>query len=1215
MKPNMNRWLVTLVTIITIIGLINYIPTYIEAKEINNFDNGGGQPEWEVVLGGETGFGSDSTTNFSVPLHKGRIQEASFKISCSPDQYGNTLLNPRLDVGIDGDYEWEFTGKGYGNINNQNKFTTGLDRKIVAIGNSKTTNTTSIYLPKTAVVEDAVMEIEGGDLEFGDIYLAAITESSEVYYIKSKGGRSFGAPEYVTTLGTSTGWPRSYSYGIGIGDFDNDGDNDIVANEGLWSWPSSTGNIYLLEKTGANKSFAPKVKLGTTGNYRNSDFAVGDFNNDRKVDFIVSEMSQNVHFFRNDGGLSFNQSILTSSFSGGTVYGKDAADFNLDGNLDVVMGGTGSGAVYILEGNGDGTFTNEVKVSLHTGSNSRVVVAGDYNNDGNPDIIARDSQTWPLPYKKFQFAAGKGDFSFYESMDINYIDVDGWNLWSIFTADGFDFDFNGYQDLVVYNYSWSGGGSTIIRIYWGDGKGQFNDLKTVRVPGQVTGVATPPGELLGGCDNLKVNIGDVGGTDDFAFTGPFKKLEKIDFKNKLNTLLSSPPSYLRTFTDDYGNELIEIPIRFTADALGNVLLKNMSIRYSYDATIDINPHDTNLVNELNDLIPKSGTGEFKVYLSLASDSPGVAKFSDLRIVFNEAPTTKKIPDLSMNEGFDVFELLNLAQYFDDVEDEPEELSYSVYSQTNRNYILASIYNGYYLHLNSTVAPDWHGETEIIISAEDSEKGITMSNKFRVIINPVNDPPRVGRLIPNIDMRTNEVHKKYDLDDPNEYYFYDVDSSDIYFRSIIYSDTPEKYEDFVEIEIDNDTAVLEVRSFTKYKKQIPLRIYCSDLKSVRTMTISDLNKIGTHQDILVNITQFGLGKKPLFPPVWKDIEDIEITEDDSRMDWINLNDFVTDPDDDITDITFTVDSMTNSAFVNVLILSSKDGTNNSLCIIPEVDFDGEALVVLKAEDDEHNYALEEFRVKILPEPDNPVVEIISPFNNATVSGLVVISGSAYDAEGDLDNVEIKIGDNPWVPVDGLAHWNFNWNSKEFTTTIDTITIKARAIDVENRYSEFDTIILKVNNALFDIDNDEIPDVFDLFPNDPLNWLDSDGDGVGDNSDMFPNDPSQWQDGDADGYGDNPLGDSADAFPLDPTQWEDVDGDGYGDNPTGNDPDYYPRDTNRHEKESEKTEESILSTKNLVWLAVIPFIFINIVIVLRYLKRKKVLLEETEENNDK
>ncbi|WP_455393184.1 FG-GAP-like repeat-containing protein [[Eubacterium] cellulosolvens] len=1197
MKNKSNHLVSMMLTAIILLGFLNPLPIAI-GKEIIEFDNGGGdKTEWEVELVGDLGYCSDSTTHFSVPIHKGKIQEASLKVTCEPNDQGETLMNPRLDIGIDGDYEWEFSGRGYGAVNHQTIFTTGMERRVVAIGQGLVNNRTSVLLPKSASILDAKMEIEGGDLNFGDIYVALITSNANVYYMKYNGNRQFATPQHVADIG-GVGWPQSN--GIGIGDFDNDGDNDIVANEGSWSASTTLGNIYLLEKTGTSNSFASKVKVGTTGYYINTDFAVGDFNKDKHLDFIVSERNQNIYYFKGFGDLTFNKTQVVSSFGGGTAYGKDAADFNLDGNMDFVVGGSSIGSVYVFPGNGDGTFKPDISISSGTSRDAKCVIAGDFNVDGNPDIIAKDTNWWPST--NFQFVPGKGDFTFSDPIDMGNSLMD-WNM----AGDGFDFDFDGYQDFVVHI------GSTIY-CFWGDKDNSFQQSTQISGPASFAGIATPPSEVLGGCDNLIIDVGeDDSNTPNFQpVTGPFNTKKEINFKSQIESLLATPSAKMKTITDDYGNELYEIPIKFTASAIGNVLLKNLSIRYSYTAKVDKNPHNLNLVNELNDLIPKTGTGNFKVYLKIASDSPGKVTFSDLNIKFNEAPIlTKNIPNLLMAEGTEEKKLENLALYYDDDDDAPEDMTYTIYSYTNQDHLFVDIYENIYLHVNANIEPDWHGETSIIVEAEDSESGITRSNKFKVIINPVNDPPRLGRVIPNIELKTNEVNNKIDLDDPMDRYFYDVDSTGLYFRAVTVSDVPGEFDEFLKISINNDTNILKFQSFDQYKKGIQVRIYCSDSESVRTMKLSELGQVPTYQDILVNITKFGMGKKPTFPPNWEDLEDIEIPEDESRLNLLNLNNYTTDPDDEPEDITYSIESLTNSAFIDVYITTSKDRKFNLLSIAPEENFAGESIVVIRAEDDEHNYALEEFKVIMVPEPDIPLVEILAPMNGSLVSGVVSISGRAFDAEGELKLVEVKIGNDQWQTAIGLAYWSYPWETNDHSDINGVITIKARAMDIENRFSELDMIQVSIDNATLDSDDDGIPNVHDAFPDDPLDWLDTDGDGIGDNTDMFPTEPTQWFDADGDGYGDNPSGVSPDAFSLDPTQWSDSDNDGYGDNLNGNNPDYYPDNSKKHAKDDGDNQGFILSTKNLMWFAILPFIIIDIIIFILYSKKRK-KSKETEIN---
>ena len=91
---------------------------------------------------------------------------------------------------------------------------------------------------------------------------------------------------------------------------------------------------------------------------------------------------------------------------------------------------------------------------------------------------------------------------------------------------------------------------------------------------------------------------------------------------------------------------------------------------------------------------------------------------------------------------------------------------------------------------------------------------------------------------------------------------------------------------------------------------------------------------------------------------------------------------------------------------------------------------------------------------------------------------------------------------------------------------------------------------------DTDNDGLVDIIDDLPNDPLEWLDSDGDGIGNNADAFDYDKAASIDTDGDRYPDewnanmskedSSASLSIDIFPNDPLEWLDSDGDGVGDN---------------------------------------------------------------------
>ena len=67
-----NRRLFIIAMILFTLLIVNLIPGPTNGKEITNFDNGGGQPSVEIELSGGQGLHSDSTTYFSIPVHKGK---------------------------------------------------------------------------------------------------------------------------------------------------------------------------------------------------------------------------------------------------------------------------------------------------------------------------------------------------------------------------------------------------------------------------------------------------------------------------------------------------------------------------------------------------------------------------------------------------------------------------------------------------------------------------------------------------------------------------------------------------------------------------------------------------------------------------------------------------------------------------------------------------------------------------------------------------------------------------------------------------------------------------------------------------------------------------------------------------------------------------------------------------------------------------------------
>jgi hypothetical protein len=183
----------------------------------------------------------------------------------------------------------------------------------------------------------------------------------------------FAAPIVFASAG-------SYPAGIAAGDFNNDGIPDlIVGDEAL-----SEAEVALGNGDGTFGGWNTGCGDGAPANV----VAVGRFD------------GKNLGALVNDTERSYGTLCLgdgTGNFSGGdlftvngetTVTGFASADFNKDGNEDLVLVSAGQnwpvGEIAVYLGNGDGTFQNPMSLTRRAGPVA--VSTGDFNGDGNPDI-------------------------------------------------------------------------------------------------------------------------------------------------------------------------------------------------------------------------------------------------------------------------------------------------------------------------------------------------------------------------------------------------------------------------------------------------------------------------------------------------------------------------------------------------------------------------------------------------------------------------------------------------------------------------------------------------------------------------------------------------------------------------------------------------------------------------------------------------------------
>ncbi len=185
------------------------------------------------------------------------------------------------------------------------------------------------------------------------------------------------------------------------------------------------------------------------------NLVVGDFNNDHKLDLVVSGVTVSTLLGNGDGTFQAPITYAVSSQLQGSALA--AADFNLDGKLDLYADGG------LFLGNGDGTFVLHATYAVPNGAAS--ATATDLNRDGKPDVVIAGQSGVSI-------LLGNGDGSFqttvkyaaaYYSTDVLVADING----------------DGRLDLAVVNpacgtpFSCSATGPASISLLLGLGDGSF----------------------------------------------------------------------------------------------------------------------------------------------------------------------------------------------------------------------------------------------------------------------------------------------------------------------------------------------------------------------------------------------------------------------------------------------------------------------------------------------------------------------------------------------------------------------------------------------------------------------------------------------------------------------------------------------------------------------------------------------------------------------
>jgi uncharacterized repeat protein (TIGR01451 family) len=152
-----------------------------------------------------------------------------------------------------------------------------------------------------------------------------------------------------------------------------------------------------------------------------------------------------------------------------------AGDFNNDGNMDLVTANSTANAVSVLLGRGDGTFG--AKTDYAAGTKPIAVLVSDFNNDGWPDIAVANSGS-----NNISILLGNGNGTFQPALNISVASAPS-------SLAASDFNGDGKVDLAVFSNNYSGG----MAILLGNGDGTFQ----TGTNGNYSGAAGAVGDFNG----------------------------------------------------------------------------------------------------------------------------------------------------------------------------------------------------------------------------------------------------------------------------------------------------------------------------------------------------------------------------------------------------------------------------------------------------------------------------------------------------------------------------------------------------------------------------------------------------------------------------------------------------------------------------------------------------------------------------------------------
>ncbi|NQV09453.1 putative Ig domain-containing protein, partial [Candidatus Woesearchaeota archaeon] len=351
--------------------------------------------------------------------------------------------------------------------------------------------------------------------------------------------------------------------------------------------------------------------------------------------------------------------------------------------------------------------------------------------------------------------------------------------------------------------------------------------------------------------------------------------------------------------------------------------------------------------------------------------PGSSDRIDLNVIIPQPPEIAGLPDITFNE--DESTNIDLDDYVEDPDNTDAELTWTYSGNTNINVNLDSS-----THVAIfTSSTDWSGEEMIIFTATDPDN-LNDSDDVTVSVVPVNDAPVITSLPAVIAFE-------------DSFYSYDVEATDVEDDSLTYS-------------LETSPTGMTINSANGVIEWTPSQDDIGGHPINISVTDGDLYN---YQTYTLTVNSFNDG------PVISYIPDVIFDEDES--DNIDLDDYVEDPDNTDSEITWEY-------FGNININIEVDDITHVATFTTEQDWNGEETLTFTATDLGGMNDSVNTTVIVMPVNDAPIITS-TPITAAIENIQYTYDVETTDVDDDLLTYSL-ITSPAWMTIDsstGLIEW--------------------------------------------------------------------------------------------------------------------------------------------------------------------------------------------------